>query len=138
MQITIAVIAIAFLILLYSLIQTLKILRAALEEMRQTIGQLRTEVTQISVDVKAAVHNTNAMTLDLRTKLSPLDVLFTSVNDIGHAIHSFTGAARETAASLAASIKSANKKPVEEPGMLSMIYDGVISMIRIWNKVKKI
>lgn len=138
MQISIAVIAVAFLILLYSLIQTLKALRAGLDEMRQTIGTLRTEVTQISVEVKEAVHNTNAMTLDVREKLSSLDVLFASVNDIGHALHSFTGAARESAASVVASIKNESKKPPEEPGIVSTIYNGVISSIRVWNKLKKI
>ncbi|MGG1636931.1 hypothetical protein BK120_18845 [Paenibacillus sp. FSL A5-0031] len=139
MQISIAVIAIAFLVLLYSLIQTLKVLRGALDEMRQTVGSLRTEVTQISVEVKEAIHNTNAMTLDVRTKLSSLDVLFASVNDLGHALHSFTGAAKESAASVVASIKGeGKKKPASEPSLISTIYDGAISTIRIWNKVKKI
>lgn len=138
MQISMAVIAIAFLVLLYSIIQTLKILRGALAEMQQTLSSLRKEVTQISVEVKEAVHHTNAMTLDVRTKLSSLDVLFASVNDLGHALHSFTGAAKESAASVVATIKGERNKPAREPGMLSTIYDGVISTIRIWNKVKKI
>lgn len=140
LQISIAVIAIAFLVLLYSLIQTLKTLRGTLEEMRLTVGSLRTEVTQISVEVKEAVHNTNAMTLDVRSKLSSLDVLFASVNDLGHALHSFTGAAKESAASVVASIKGEGKKakPAGEPGLISTVYDGVISTIRVWNKVKNI
>lgn len=137
-QISVAVIAVAFVILLYSLVQTLKILRAGLDEMRLTISQLRTDVTQIAVDVKEAVHNTNAMTLDIRTKLNSLDVLFTSVNDIGHTIHTFTGAAKESAASLVSSIKSGSGKPVRNNGIFHTIYDGVISSIRIWNKIKKI
>lgn len=138
MQISIAVIAVAILVLLYSLIQTLKTLRGALDEMRQTVGSLRTEVTQISVEVKEAVHNTNKMTQDVRTKLSSLDVLFASVNDIGHALRSFTGMARESAASVVASIKNESKKPAEEPGIVSTLYNGVISTIRIWNRVKKV
>ncbi|WP_171056412.1 DUF948 domain-containing protein [Paenibacillus sinopodophylli] len=138
MQISIAVIAIAFLVLLYSLIQTLKVLRGALDEMRQTVGSLRAEVTQISVEVKEAIQNTNAMTLDVRTKLSSLDILFASVNDLGHALHSFTGAAKESAASVVATIKGHERKQTDEPRILSSIYDGVISTIRVWNKVKKI
>lgn len=137
-QISVAVIAVAFLVLLYSLVQTLKTLRGTLEETKETIGQLRTEVIQISVDVKEAIHNTNEMTRDVRTKLRSLDVLFTSVNDIGHAIHSFTGVARESAASLVSSIKRESNKPPKEPGMLSSIYDGIISTIRFYNKVKKV
>jgi uncharacterized protein YoxC len=51
-QISIAVIAVAFVVLLFFLIQAVKTLTGTLEETRMTIGQLRTEVTQISVDVK--------------------------------------------------------------------------------------
>lgn len=141
-QISVAVIAIAFVVLLYFLVQAVKTLTGTLEETRKTIGQLRAEVTQISVDVKEAVHNTNAMTQDVRSKLKSLDVIFTSVNDIGHAIHAFTGAAKESAASITARLRKDRRVPapaaVKEPGVLSVIYDGIISSVRIWNKVKKI
>ncbi|CAM4323462.1 DUF948 domain-containing protein [Paenibacillus alkaliterrae] len=138
LQISVAVIAVAFVVLMYFLVQTLKTLTGALEETKKTIGQLREEVSQISVDVKEAVHHTNAMTMDVRSKLRSLDMIFTSVNDIGHAIHAFTGAARESAASLTAALKKERQKPLREPMMLSTLYDGIISSIRIWNKVKKI
>lgn len=138
-QISVAVIAIAFLVLLYSLVKTLKTVRGTLEETRQTIGQLRTEVSQISVDVKQAIHNTNAMTQDVRTKLSSLNVLFASVNDIGHAIQSFTGVARESAASIASTIKRESSIPVKEPSSkLSSIYNTILSTAVFWNKIKKV
>ncbi|MCA0756022.1 DUF948 domain-containing protein [Paenibacillus sp. N4] len=139
-QISVAVIAIAFVVLLYFLVQAVKTLTSTLEETRKTIGQLRAEVTQISVDVKEAVHNTNVMTQDVRSKLKSLDVIFTSVNDIGHAIHSFTGAAKESAASITAKLRRDRIAPAtaKEPSVLSVIYDGIISSVRIWNKVKKI
>ncbi len=135
-QICIVIIAVAFVILTYALVQTLKSLRGTLEETKHAIGQLRTEVTQISADVKEAVHHTNAMTLDVRTKLSALDSVFASVSDIGHAIHSFTGAAKQTASSIAVSMKKESARPVKEPGIVSMILDGIISGVKVWNKIK--
>ncbi|MFX3634377.1 MAG: DUF948 domain-containing protein [Candidatus Pristimantibacillus sp.] len=145
-QISVVIIALAFVVLMYSIVQTMKVLKAAIDEIRLTVGQLRTDVSQITVDVKEAIHNTNAMTLDVRSKLSSLDVLFTTVNDIGQTIHTFTGAAKQSAASLVTSIKKDNRREVKqesshkaaESGMASAIIDGVISSLRIWRKIKKI
>lgn len=145
-QVSVVIIALAFVILMYSIIQTMKVLKAAIDEIRLTVGQLRSDVSQITVDVKEAIHNTNAMTLDARAKLSSLDVLFTTVNDIGQTIHSFTGAAKQTAASLVTTIKKDNSrtakdescKKAADSGMASAIIDGVISSLRIWRKIKKI
>ncbi|MFC5404735.1 DUF948 domain-containing protein [Cohnella soli] len=126
-QISAAVIAIAVIVLLCFLVWTFRTLTETLKETKQTIVQIRTEVTQMSMDVKEAVHNTNLITRDVRLKLSSLDGLFNSFNDIGNVLQSFTGAAKECAASSA-----------KESGILVSIYDGILSAIRIWNKVKKI
>lgn len=142
-QIGIAIIAIAFLILMYAIVQTLKVLKSALEEIRLTIGQLRTDVSQISVDMKEAIHHTNAMTLDVRKKLGSLDVIFASVNDIGQVLHSFTSAAKESVASIASSIKRDDRSEITDKndsnsnGISSIVIDGVISSLRILKKIKK-
>ncbi|MNZ83337.1 hypothetical protein D3C78_1020600 [compost metagenome] len=133
LQISIGVITIALLVTLYFVIRALVSLTKTIEETKYAVGQLRTEMTSISADVKEAVHNTNVMTMDVRSKLHSLDVLFASVNDIGHAIQSFTGAARESAASIVATLKSDERK---EPGVAGAVCDGILSGIRLWQKVK--
>ncbi|MNJ62132.1 hypothetical protein D3C77_579610 [compost metagenome] len=133
LQISISVITIALLVTLYFVIKALVSLTKTIEETKYAVGQLRTEMTSISADVKEAVHNTNVMTMDVRSKLHSLDVLFASVNDIGHAIQSFTGAARESAASIVATLKSEEKK---EPGVVGTVCDGILSGFRLWQKVK--
>lgn len=143
-QIIIAVITVAFVILMYFLIQTIKALTATLNEVRSTVGELRDDVSQISGDVKEMIHHTNEMTLDVRTKLRSLDVVFATVHDIGQTLHSFTGAMKETAASLVSGLKS-KERPVlpasreERPssGKIGAIADGIISSVRIWRKLKQ-
>lgn len=139
----IVVIAIAFIILMYSIIQTMKVLKAAIEEMRLMIGQVRTDVSHISDDMKEAIHNTNAMTMDVRKKLTSLNILFTTVNDIGQVLHSFTGAAKNSAAELATTVQkehqATHSKPTEKKANItSAIIDGVISTLRILKKIKRI
>lgn len=149
-QIGIVVIAIAFIILMYAVIQTLKVLRAAIEELRLMIGQVREDVSHISDDMKEAIHNTNAMTQDMRSKLSALNIVFTTINDIGQALHSFTGIAKQSAASIAANIKKDSsetatriqKKKVRatttRDGLTTSLIDGLASTLRIWKKIKQL
>jgi Uncharacterized protein containing a divergent version of the methyl-accepting chemotaxis-like domain len=141
-QIIIAVITVAFVILMFFLIQTIKALTATLDEVRSTVGELRTDVSQISGDVKEMIHHTNEMTLDVRTKLRSLDVVFATVHDIGQTLHSFTGVMKETAVSLAASVKSKQQeihdsRQPRSSKMTSAITDGIVSSVRIWRKLKQ-
>jgi uncharacterized protein YoxC len=143
-QISIIVITVAIVILMYFLIQTMKVLKAALEEVRLTVGELRSDVSQISVDVKEMIHNTNEMTLDVRTKLRSLDILFATVNDVGQAVHSFTTVMKESAASLVTTIKGKEQHEVydsnpvhsQKTKTISAVTDGIMSSIRIWRKLK--
>jgi hypothetical protein len=85
----------------------------------------------------------------VRTKLKSLDSVFSSVNDIGHAIQAFTGAAKESAATITAKLRKNSKLPLQQavraqelqkpqaPPALNAIYDGIVSSIRIWRKLKK-
>ena len=144
-QIGMIIITIAFIILMYSIVQTLKVLKAAIEEMRLMIGQVRTDVSHISEDMKEAIHNTNEMTLDVRKKLSSLNILFATVNDIGQAVHSFTGIAKESAANLATTLKKDQRQTIQSDrvpekqsdGISNAIIDTIISSLRIWKRVKK-
>ncbi|MFD2115620.1 DUF948 domain-containing protein [Paenibacillus yanchengensis] len=139
MQIGIVIIAIGSIILIYSIVQTMKVLRAAIEEMQLMIGQVRVDVSHISDDIKKAVHNTNEMTIDVKSKLSSLDSVFDAANDIGQTVQAFTGIAKQSATQLAVTIEE-QQHPVKqsEKQLTSAIVDGVMSTLRIWKKVKGI
>jgi len=139
-QTGIIVIAIAGIILMYAIVQTLKVLKGAIEELRLMIGQVRTDVSHISEDMKEAIHNTNAMTLDVREKLSSLNVIFSIVNDVGQAVHSFTDVAKHSASQLAATMEDSHRPSSQESHstakVSSAVIDGIISALRIWKKLR--
>ncbi len=138
-QIGIVIIAIGFIILMYSIVQTMKVLKAAIEEMQLMIGQVRVDVSHISDDIKKAIHNTNEMTMDIRTKLNSLDSVFGAADDIGRTVQVFTGIAKESAAQLAVTVEEQqNPNHQNEQKLTSAIIDGVMSTLRIWKKVKGI
>ncbi|GLX66492.1 DUF948 domain-containing protein [Paenibacillus glycanilyticus] len=149
-QIIIAVITVAFVILMFFLIQTIKALTATLDEVRSTVGELKNDVSQISGDVKEMIHHTNEMTLDVRTKLRSLDVVFATIHDIGQTLHSFTGVMKETAVGIVHNMKDKAKTKPEvydeqanqanrksSGNVTNALADGILSSVRIWRKLKQ-
>lgn len=104
-QISAIIAAVAFVFLVFFLIQTLKSLKNSLDEITLTMGQMKNEVTQISSEVQDVILNTNEMAIDVRVKLSKLNHLFSSVHDVGQVIHELTSSVKQSATSLVSAVK---------------------------------
>ncbi|NOU73151.1 DUF948 domain-containing protein [Paenibacillus sp. LMG 31458] len=114
-QISAIIAAVAFVFLVFYLIQTLKSLKNSLDEITLTMGQMKDEVTQISSEVQDVILNTNEMAIDVRVKLSKLNHLFSSVNDVGQVIHELTSSVKQSAASLISAVKQTNLTQQTQP-----------------------
>lgn len=114
-QISAIIAAVAFVFLVFHLIQTLKSLKNSLDEITLTMGQMKDEVTQISSEVQDVILNTNEMAIDVRVKLSKLNHLFSSVNDIGQVIHELTSSVKQSATSLISAVKQTNLTQQTQP-----------------------
>lgn len=114
-QISAIIAAVAFVFLVFYLIQTLKSLKNSLDEITLTMGQMKDEVTQISSDVQDVILNTNEMAIDVRVKLSKLNHLFSSVNDVGQVIHELTSSVKQSATSLISAVKQTNLTQQTQP-----------------------
>ncbi|MFC4779555.1 DUF948 domain-containing protein [Paenibacillus sp. GCM10023252] len=156
-EISVAIIALAFVVLVYYLIQTLKSLKHSLDEVRSTMVEVKNEIADISVEVKGVVLKTNQMTSDVQTKLKSLDPLFGSVSDIGQVVHELTSTVKQSAVSLIGvirdrsnTLKSAYKREIQ-PGIVPMntnqvnadkpqikldsIINGIAVSMNIWEKL---
>jgi uncharacterized protein YoxC len=114
-QISAIIAAVAFVFLVFYLIQTLKSLKNSLDEITLTMGQMKDEVTQISSEVQDVILNTNEMAIDVRVKLSKLNHLFSSVNDVGQVIHELTSSVKQSATSLISAVKQTNITQQTQP-----------------------
>ncbi|MFF2886221.1 DUF948 domain-containing protein [Paenibacillus sp. NPDC057967] len=137
-EISIVVVAIATVLMLLAAFKTLKLAGAAIEDAKKTLGDLRTEILQISHDAREVVRNTNAVTVDAQKKMQELDSLFSSVKEIGQATHVVTQSVKEAAAGAASKVKR-NSRDIQKPegGTIAAIADGIASTIRIWNRLKQ-
>jgi uncharacterized protein YoxC len=138
LQISVCVVAVAFVILVFYLIQTLKSLKHSLDEITSTMGQMKNEVTEISSDVKDVILNTNEVAIDMRMKLSTLNHLFGTVQDVGQVLHELSSSVKQSATSLIASVKPTepSAKTSSLSGKLKAILQGATMTLEIWDKIK--
>lgn len=138
LQISVCVVAVAFVFLVFYLIQTLKSLKHSLDEITSTMGQMKNEVTEISSDVKDVILNTNEVAIDMRMKLSTLNHLFGTVQDVGQVLHELSSSVKQSATSLIASVKPTETSAKTSPlnGKLKAILQGATMTLEIWDKIK--
>ncbi|GED34421.1 DUF948 domain-containing protein [Brevibacillus centrosporus] len=138
LEISALLIAVAFVILTFYLIRTLQAVKNSLDEVTNTLVQMKIEVREIGDEVKEVVEKANEMAVDLRTKLTMLDHLFSSANDVGQIVHELTSSIKESATSLIASMTSFknSKKIAQPPGRWHSVFEGVIAAVDLWQKVK--
>jgi uncharacterized protein YoxC len=138
LQISVCVVAVAFVFLVFYLIQTLKSLKHSLDEITSTMGQMKNEVTEISSDVKDVILNTNEVAIDMRMKLSTLNHLFGTVQDVGQVLHELSSSVKQSASSLIASVKPTETSAKTSPlnGKLKAILQGATMTLEIWDKIK--
>lgn len=130
--------AIAFVFLVFYLIQTLKSLKISLDQITLTMGQMKDEVTQISSEVQDVILNTNEMAIDVRSKLAKLNHLFSSVNDVGQVVHELTSSMKQSATGFIDAVKQ-TRLPKDTPTLSrrwQTILQGAAVSVEMWKKFK--
>jgi uncharacterized protein YoxC len=137
LEISLAVVALAFVVLVFYLVQTLKTLNGSLDEIRGTMVQMKGELTQVSSEVKDVLYHTNQMAVDVRAKLQDLDPLFNSVNDVGKVVNDLTSTVRHSAEAVTSIIDKGNRKvQTANPSKISAIMNSIPVVIDIWRSLK--
>jgi|GEM_PF-767197 len=115
-QISVAVIAVAFAVLVVYLIKTLKAATQSLEKVTQTLQEVRTTIDELSYEVKQTIRNTNDITVDVQHKMKQIDPVMDTVRNLGEALSEVTYAVKQISAGMVSRFKQARlekKQPVE-------------------------
>lgn len=110
-QISVAIIALAFFVLVIYLIQTLKAARISLDKTSQTLQEVRQTIDELSYEVKQVIRNVSDITDDLEHKLKKLDPVMESVKNVGSVLSEVTLATRQVSSTLIDRIKKPGKEP---------------------------
>lgn len=137
-EISVAVIALAFAALVVFLIMTLRSLSTVLMQTNETIRELQQQVNGISKEATEVLRHTNEVTVDVRNKLYSIDSVVYSVKNIGDAVQEITSSIKQASASVAGSIrtKAVKERPAAggRPGKnkVATVMQAVPVAIELW------
>lgn len=89
LYLSVALIAIAFFILVIYLIKTLKMVQGTLQSLTKTIEGMEKQIQEIGSETAQLLHKTNAVADDVQKKVESLNVLFDAVKQVGSTVQTF-------------------------------------------------
>ncbi|WP_159888583.1 DUF948 domain-containing protein [Paenibacillus puerhi] len=133
-EISVAIVAIAFAALVVYLIKTLRSVTELLSQTNVTIREIQGQINGISVEATELLRHTNEVTVDVRNKLHSIDPVVYSVKNIGDAVQEVTDTVKEATAAVAGSIR--RNVPAETPKTgeaISRVIQAVPMLLEIWH-----
>ncbi|WP_019908388.1 DUF948 domain-containing protein [Paenibacillus sp. HW567] len=89
-ELSVALVAIAFAILVYFLIATLKSAKDSLEKVSQTLEEVQQTIDELTYEVKTTVKHANDITADVQGKIQKIDPIVDSVKNLGDVMNELT------------------------------------------------
>ncbi|MFI2858013.1 DUF948 domain-containing protein [Paenibacillus sp. JSM ZJ436] len=108
-QISIAVIAVAFAVLVFFLIKTLKAATVSLDKVTQTLQEVQKTIDELSYEVKQTIRNTNDITVDVQHKMKQIDPVMNTVKNLGEALSEVTYAVKEVSAGVVSKFRQSRE-----------------------------
>lgn len=131
-------IAAAFCILVLYCIRVLQSVRLSLDQANRTLSELKTQVESVSTETVTLLRNTNSISTDVQTKLKQLDAAFTSVSEVGNAVHEVTSSIKQASATVSKSVRSSVEGAVHRhQNRLAEAVDWVTLGLQAWAKIQE-
>lgn len=89
-QISIAIIAVAFAVLVFFLIRTLGSAKESLDNVSQTLKDVQKTIDELTYEVKTTVRQANEITTDVQQKIEKIDPIMDSVKNLGEVLSELT------------------------------------------------
>ena len=123
-QISVAIIAVAFAILVFFLIKTLKAATNSLDKVTQTLQEVQKTIDELSYEVKQTIRNTNDITVDVQHKMKQIDPVMDTVKNLGEALSEVTFAVKQVSSGVVSRFKQAKvekkKSELQQPPTVPM------------------
>jgi uncharacterized protein YoxC len=113
-EISVGIIAIAFVFLVFFIVKTLKSVRGSLEQLTSTMVHMEQQLDVISKESTELLRNTNEITVDIKNKSQSLEALFHSVENAGQAMQQVTSSFKQVSSTLTDSVQRTISKSTEQ------------------------
>jgi uncharacterized protein YoxC len=129
LYLSVALIAIAFLILVIFLSRTLRSLQKTLDNVAGTLAGLEKQMEGITTETTELLHKTNALASDIQEKSNKLNTVVDAVKDVGTSIQRFNGSIHKVSESVNVHVEKNQEKVTQ------VIQWGNV-LIDLWDKWK--
>ncbi|WP_150273488.1 DUF948 domain-containing protein [Paenibacillus tepidiphilus] len=89
-ELSVALVAIAFAVLVFFLIKTLQSAKVSLDKVSQTLQEVQKTVDELTYEVKTTVRHANDITADVQGKIQKIDPIVDSVKNLGDVMNELT------------------------------------------------
>ncbi|MDT3427599.1 uncharacterized protein YoxC [Paenibacillus forsythiae] len=163
-SLSVALIAVAFAVLVIFLIKTLNSAKDSLNKVSQTLLEVQKTVDELTYEVKATVRHANKITADVQGKIEKIDPIMDSVQNLGEVLSELTLTVKQVSVTVIekfrrnrelkeksepVSINRAKLSPAEErtvdsynavnsrKGRVAAVLKGVDVAAALWQKYRK-
>ncbi|WP_054943446.1 MULTISPECIES: DUF948 domain-containing protein [Paenibacillus] len=164
-DLSVALVAVAFAVLVFFLIKTLKSAKESLDKVSQTLQEVQKTVDELTYEIKTTVRHANDITADVQGKIQKIDPIMDTVKNLGDVMNELTLTVKQVSVTViekyrksrelkakagAVSIEEKPLTPAEErtvnsydaayakktPGKIAMALKGVDTAAAIWQKFR--
>ncbi|GAA3401346.1 DUF948 domain-containing protein [Paenibacillus hodogayensis] len=133
-QISVACIAVAFIVLVVFLAATLQSVRASLKQVNETLAHVDMKLDTITAETVKLMQRTEHIAGDVEGKLKSLDALFLSVGQVGESVHQITTSVKQVSATVSNSVRAAGEKASRERNRTSEMLEWASLGLHLWRK----
>lgn len=134
-EISIAFIAVAFVVLVFFLVRMIIAARISLEQANRTLAAIQSEMHGLSLETTRLIQNTNVITADVQTKMKSLDSLFNSVGQVGDAVHQVTDSVKQVSAAVTNTTQQVHRNISANKVRIADILEWANAGFLIWKNV---
>ncbi|MFF2912735.1 DUF948 domain-containing protein [Paenibacillus sp. NPDC057934] len=94
-ELSVALVAVAFAVLVFFLIKTLRSAKDSLDNVSQTLQEVQKTIDELTYEVKTTVRHANDITVDVQNQLQKIDPIMDSVKNLGEVMNELTLTAKQ-------------------------------------------
>jgi uncharacterized protein YoxC len=111
-EISVALMAVAFTVLVVYVIRTLILTQKALQQVTDQLVQIQSRIDQLSEESVQLIRQTNLIAEDFYKKIKAFDQMFSAIEDVGQSVKQVSGSVRQISASLSDTMTQSIEKKV--------------------------
>lgn len=137
-ELSIALIAVAFVVLVIYVIITLRHLSGLMVKTSHTMESVEKQIATFAEDTKDILHNTKEITKNLKEKLEALDSGFATIRETGEVANEFVSSIRKVSSSFQRAVNnSLHTLSSGEQSTFSGIVQTIPVLMNIWRNFRK-